>query len=245
MAGITHGPFAFLKENYIVKYFEAEAARELFEFMNSTTSIVKQYYEAMKRVTESGVRICAIASLTDQVVPLYSGVMHGFNHPGILRSLYIDGVNYTPDFLTSLIVFALLLRNHGHFDHDLIIHLSDMVAGSLYSGTPGHSTIYEERKVYTTAIQWHFARTPSDPISPFHCASLNAHTPLNPYFLPWIMRGLLEDPHLQENPYLAREMEELRSQFVHWQPASRSLKELQFRLEPIRSHLMTDCHLSS
>lgn len=238
MAGVSHGPFAFLKENYIVKYFETEAARELFEFMNPNSSVVKHYNEAMQRVVESGVKICAVASLTDQVVPLYSGVMHGFSHPGITRALYIDGVNYTPDFLTSLIVFALLIRNYGHSDHDLILHLSDLVAGSLYSGTPGHSTVYEERKVYTTAIQWHFANQPRS--SELNLNSFDAHVPLNPYFLPWIMRGLLEDPLILQNSYLSREIDDLRSQFAHWQPSTKLLKELQFRLEPIRSQLLPE-----
>ncbi|KAJ9072152.1 hypothetical protein DSO57_1030244 [Entomophthora muscae] len=235
MAGVSHGPFPFLKENYIVKYFEAEAARELFEFMNPNSPIALRYKEAMTRVTESGIRVCAVASMVDQVVPLYSGVMHGFNHPSILRALYIDGVNYTPDFLTSLIVFALLLRNHGYSDNNLLLHLSDMVAGSLYSGTQGHSTIYEERKVYTAALQWHFSPGPSP--AELRVEPVDAHQQLNPYYLPWIMRGLLDNPSVNRNPYLAKEMAELREQFVHWKPVSKILKELQFRLDPIKAQL--------
>jgi hypothetical protein len=74
--------------------------------------------------------------------------MHGFSHPSLLRAIYIDGVDYTGDFLISLITFALRLRNHGIHDHGLIVYLSEAIAGSLYSGTQGHSTIYEELQVY-------------------------------------------------------------------------------------------------
>lgn len=74
--------------------------------------------------------------------------MHGFSHPSLLRAVYIDGHDYQPDFLTSLIVFLLRLRNYGIPDHGLAVHLSEAVAGSLYSGTQGHSTIYEDIGVY-------------------------------------------------------------------------------------------------
>ncbi|KAI0244786.1 hypothetical protein L0F63_002669 [Massospora cicadina] len=232
MAGVSHGPFPSLKENYIVKYFEAEAARELFEFMDPAAPIVVQYNGAMARVVASGVSVCAVASMVDQVVPLYSGIMHGYEHPSIRRALYIDGINYAPDFLTSLIVFALLLRNHGRSDGGLILHLSDLVAGSLYSGTPGHSTIYEERKVYTAAIQWHFA--PQPPPTKLVINPVDAHRPLNPYHLPWIMRGLVEDLKVTRHPYLKLELAELRDQFALWKPATKLLKDLKFRLDPIK-----------
>ena len=35
-----------------------------------------------------------IASLNDQVVPVYSGAFTAVNHPLILRALYIDGDAY-------------------------------------------------------------------------------------------------------------------------------------------------------
>jgi hypothetical protein len=35
-----------------------------------------------------------IASLNDQVVPIYSGIFTAANHPSILRALFIDGEAY-------------------------------------------------------------------------------------------------------------------------------------------------------
>lgn len=35
-----------------------------------------------------------VASLNDQMVPIYSGIFAAANHPRILRALYIDGDAY-------------------------------------------------------------------------------------------------------------------------------------------------------
>ena len=76
--------------------------------------------------------------------------MHGFNHSNIYRAIHIEGADYHPDFLSHLVVFALKLRNHGLYDHDLLVHLSEYVAGSLYGfGTKGHSTLYDELNTYS------------------------------------------------------------------------------------------------
>jgi hypothetical protein len=40
------------------------------------------------------VKMVYIASLNDQVVPLYSGLFTAASHPLILRALYIDGDAY-------------------------------------------------------------------------------------------------------------------------------------------------------
>lgn len=39
-------------------------------------------------------KIVYIASLNDQVVPIYSGLFTAASHPRILRALYIDGDAY-------------------------------------------------------------------------------------------------------------------------------------------------------
>lgn len=146
MAGISHGPFPFLKGNLIVRWFEADAAQELFEFMDSESPISKRYREALRTVLTSGVRFTVVASLEDQVVPLYSAIMTSIHHPSIVRAVYIDGASYQDDFLTNLISFSLRLRNSGVDDHGVLVHLSEVVAGSIYG--EGHSTIYAERDVY-------------------------------------------------------------------------------------------------
>ncbi|KAJ3092004.1 hypothetical protein HK102_011630 [Quaeritorhiza haematococci] len=155
MAGISHGPFPTLKSSLIVKYLEADAARELFEFNNPSSTISVKYQTALDYILSKGVRVVAVASWYDQVVPLYSGIMHGFNHPNIYRAVYIEGIDYLPDFLSHLVVFALKLRNHGLSDHGLVVHLSDLLAGNVYGfGTQGHSTLYMEINTYTLAVAW-------------------------------------------------------------------------------------------
>ncbi|KAJ1534835.1 hypothetical protein HK096_003332 [Nowakowskiella sp. JEL0078] len=158
MAGISHGPFPNLKHNLIVKYFEADAARELFEFNNTETKIAKKYSENMSAVLEAGVKVVAVGSWFDQVVPLYSAVMHAFEHPNIFRAVHIAETDYSPDFLTKLVVFALQLRNSGRDDHGLILNLSEYLAGNLYGfGTQGHATIYEDIATYILGVEWVFS----------------------------------------------------------------------------------------
>ncbi|KAI8799301.1 hypothetical protein BJ742DRAFT_846737 [Cladochytrium replicatum] len=155
MAGISHGPFPYLKSNLYVRYVEAEAARELFEFNTSNSLISRRYHNALRQLLSSGVRLTAVGSWYDQVVPLYSATLQGVDHPHVYRCIYIDGADYVPDFLTALIVFGLKIRNAGMSDQGLLVHLSDVLAGNLYGfGTQGHATVYGDLGVYTTAVAW-------------------------------------------------------------------------------------------
>ncbi|KAF9928350.1 hypothetical protein FBU30_002431 [Linnemannia zychae] len=239
MAGISHGPFPFLKGNLIVRWFEAEAAQELFEFMDSETEIAKKYREALRIVLTSGVRFTCVASLEDQVVPLYSAIMTSVHHPSIIRAVYIDGATYQNDFLTNLISFSLRLRNSGVDDHGILVHLSEVVAGSIYS--EGHSTIYEEREVYLLAIRSLLeppkSLTPelarSEPIlHPFR-----AKQTLNPFYLPWGMRGVMDEIKARGDEVLNEEMDRLKKLYDEWNPTTKGMKEIKFRLEPVRSKL--------
>lgn len=57
----------------------------------------------------------------------------------------------------------------------------------------------------------------------------------NPYFLPWAMRGLLEEDFVKKE--LGSEVEELLGLFEDWKPTAKQLKEVKFRLEAVRSKL--------
>lgn len=57
----------------------------------------------------------------------------------------------------------------------------------------------------------------------------------NPYVLPWIMRGLLEEDFVKTE--LNRETTELLKQFDDWKPATKVLKDVKYRLEAVRSKL--------
>ncbi|KAF9438004.1 hypothetical protein BGZ76_010208 [Entomortierella beljakovae] len=239
MAGITHGPFPFLKGNLILRWFEADAAKELFEFMDSESYIARKYQDALKTVLSSGVRLTCVASLDDQVVPLYSAVMTSIHHPSIVRAVYIDAASYQNDFLINLIAFSLRLRNAGVDDHGILVHLSEAIAGSLYG--EGHSTIYEEREVYLLAIR--SLLEPPAGLTPVLSRSTPILNPfrakqrLNPFYLPWGMRGVADEILARGDQILIKELERLKKLYNEWNPATKITKEIKFRLEPVRSKL--------
>lgn len=57
----------------------------------------------------------------------------------------------------------------------------------------------------------------------------------NPYHLPWIMRGLLEEDFVKTD--LTAETAELLRQFDDWKPVTKALKDVKYRLEAVRSKL--------
>ncbi|KAI8883087.1 hypothetical protein K501DRAFT_185368 [Backusella circina FSU 941] len=244
MAGISHGPFPSLKGNILVKYFEADAARELFEFMDSDSAISIQYREAMAFILQNNIKTVLVGSMQDQVVPLYSAIMSGVTHPNILRAIYIDGHIYSKDdFLIRLILFSLKLRNIGLSDHGVLIHISEVLAGNLYSWEGGHSTIYEEVEVFMLPLAYLFQSKPFGKLEPIlntvkaKLDPFQARSKWNPFYLPWAMRGIWDDPNILNDNVLNRELEKLQDLFDRWSPSSTKLKEIKFRLEPIRARL--------
>ncbi|KAI8061751.1 hypothetical protein BC940DRAFT_244920 [Gongronella butleri] len=247
MAGIAHGPFAYLKGNLIVKYFEADAARELFDFMDSSSDISQAFHKALASILRQGVKTILVGSMQDQVVPLYSAIMASAQHPNILRAMYIDGHVYgEDDFLINLIIFALRLRNAGLSDHGLLVHISDVLAGNLYAWEGGHSTIYEEPDVYGMAPKYLFDTEPVGPLvrtlqedTTFSkdpkLEAFMARVRWNPYYLTWAMRGIFDDTRI--NDLFGPELDRLKLLFEQWNPSSTKLRELKFRLEPIKARL--------
>jgi hypothetical protein len=57
----------------------------------------------------------------------------------------------------------------------------------------------------------------------------------NPFFLPWAMRGLLEEDFVKKE--LEGEVEGLLGMFEEWKPTGKQLKDVKFRLEGVRSKL--------
>ena len=204
--------------------------------------------------------------------------MHCISHLSLYRCVFVAGSDYRDNFLTHLVEFALKIANSGIYDYGLLEHLSDMVAGSLYMGTQGHSNLYEGREVYETAVSWllwdEFRNAPlqkeetkSEPTNHhesifgrywtkknpvgFGLAALKTTTDLNsfrvhswthtgklnPYFLPWIMAKLTEDSSIRSDPVLTSELESIIQRFKTWDPKEKSLRDLKYRLEVLRSHL--------
>ena len=57
----------------------------------------------------------------------------------------------------------------------------------------------------------------------------------NPYFLPWALRGILEEEVVKRE--LQEEVQVLVQEFEEWRPSSKVLKDVRFRLEGVRSKL--------
>ena len=70
---------------------------------------------------------------------------------------------------------------------------------------------------------------------PLHLQTYVIPTNANPYVLPWIMRGLLEEDFVKTE--LDQETTELLKQFDEWKPATKVLKDVKYRLEAVRSKL--------
>ncbi|KAK2054753.1 hypothetical protein LY76DRAFT_551600 [Colletotrichum caudatum] len=235
MAGVSLGPFPDYKSSMGILM---GAANELWEFSNPDSDISKRYENSLKEVLQYGARITYIGSIDDQLVPMESAVYSPASHPYIYRAVFIDGRIHAPDFIAHLVGFALKLRNLGISDHGLLRELSTPLAGSLYSGE-GHSRLYYDDQVYDLALA-HALET-SD-VRPNPLATVthrrDANSSLanpNPYHLPWIMRGLLEEDFVRTE--LSSETEELLQQFDDWKPVTKALKDVKYRLEAIRSKL--------
>ncbi|KAH8425333.1 uncharacterized protein LDX57_003089 [Aspergillus melleus] len=228
MAGVNMGPFSEYRSRWI-----SGSAGELFDFALPYSDVSKEYEAALKACLNFGVRISYIGSIDDQLVSLESSLFSPVTHPYIYRAVFVDGRVHAPSFVSHLVGFALKLRNLGLPDHGLIRELSSPLAGSLYSGE-GHSRLYDDEAVYRLAIE--FALETSN----VQGATLDIRRSLpssqvNPYILPFAMRGLLEEEFVRRELY--DETMQLLRQFDEWKPTSKVLKDVKFRLEGIRSKL--------
>jgi len=124
------------------------------------------------------------------------------------------------------------LRNLGVSDHGLIRELSSPLAGSLYGG--GHSRIYDEGAVYDLGVS-HALETGDCDGVPLKVERFDLPSNGNPYFLPWSLRGMLEEALVRTQ--LSDECGQLLKQFEDWKPVSKTLKDVKFRLEGIRSKI--------
>lgn len=126
-------------------------------------------------------------------------------------------------------------------DYNLIVFLSDILAGNIYGfGTQGHSAIYEEINSYVIGVSW----TLGDTIwKSSKKGSVVIHPPfaapqkINPNYLPWIMSLLVNDKHIQDHAELKADLDEVLKLYSAWMPSTALLKELKYRLEPLKSKL--------
>ncbi|KAK1826599.1 hypothetical protein QBC39DRAFT_364056 [Podospora conica] len=229
MAGVSLGPFPDYRSS--MGRFMGTAA-ELWEFADPQSEVSQRLEASLKVVLKYGARVTYVGSMDDQLVPLESAIYAPAHHPYIYRSVFIDGRIHAPDFIAHLIGFALKLRNLGVNDHGLVRELSAPLAGSLYSGE-GHSRLYDDPQVYDLAVTHALETTDvGNVVCEVH--KRQPHDP-NPYHLPWIMRGLLEEDFVRTE--LNSETAELLQQFDEWKPTTKALKDVKYRLEAVRSKL--------
>ncbi|KAJ7783599.1 hypothetical protein DFH07DRAFT_727794 [Mycena maculata] len=240
LCGIHLGPLRYLSSSSLVlpyiQYFESIAARELFEFQNTESEVSQAYVRALQNVVDNGTKMVYVASLNDQVVPIYSGLFTAASHPLILRSLYIDGQNSchlssSSDFLSNLFVLLIRVMNAGLPDSGLLNHLSEATAGSL-NGV-GHSTVYEEIANYTLAVKYLFLTNSGfDTHLKLTVESFNANTEQNDYEIPWSLRDLIADERIAH--FFSKEISQLATAFRQWQPKTTILRDIKRKLQPIQ-----------
>jgi hypothetical protein len=252
MAGVNMGPFQDYKSPWITG-----TAGELFEFSDPNSKVSKDYLAAISECLKHGVKVTFVGSIDDQLVSMESSIFAPLSHPHIYRAVSIDSRIHAPNFLSNLVGFVLKLRNVGVPDHGLIRELSTPLAGSLYTGE-GHSRLYEDDAVYALAISFTLETTslPNLDITSSKRAPLSAggdgksgssssgsasvsgstSLPANPYILPFAMRGILEEDIVKKE--LRDEAKKLLEQFDEWEPKTKVLKDVKFRLEGVRSQLL-------
>ncbi|KAL2142618.1 hypothetical protein VTI28DRAFT_882 [Corynascus sepedonium] len=246
MAGVSLGPFPDYRSSMGILM---GSAAELWEFADPQSEVSKRLEASLKVVLNYGARLTYIGSIDDQLVPLESAIYAPAHHPYIYRAVFIDGRIHAPDFIAHLVGFALKLRNLGVSDHGLIRELSTPLAGSLYSGE-GHSRLYDDERVYDLAVTHALETTDVSGVCEVDYRGRNGGggsdggisssngvglpNP-NPYHLPWIMRGLLEEDFVKTE--LSAETAELVRQFDDWKPVTKALKDVKYRLEAVRSKL--------
>lgn len=87
---------------------------------------------------------------------------------------------------------------------------------------------------YSLAVEFTLETTTINDV-PLDLKKYEVPTNANPYVLPWIMRGLLEEDFVRTE--LSSETTELLKQFDDWKPATKVLKDVKYRLEAVRSKL--------
>ncbi|RCK57676.1 hypothetical protein Cantr_06180 [Candida viswanathii] len=268
MAGVNNGPFYGVDKSFFMKAYSAiehESMNELFELNKFDSQQSLAYKEAVQTTIDVNVKICLIASINDQLVPLFSALASHVFHPNIYRACYIDSTSQTPKFVEKLVSLCTHLINVGFFDNNVIKELSTSLAGP-FTGN-GHSKIYNDGKVYDLGIK--FVLDTDDIVIPSETGEVSddlnvkelpvsnqvyvkefniSKIGTNPYILPWCLRGFLFNVEKNwpnrnmtqyENEYGLKngyeEIHELYESFENWKPETKVYKDLKFRLNGFRA----------
>lgn len=240
MAGINIGPFYGMDRSLFMRAYstiENESLLELFQFQNFESLQSRKYIESLRNLVRHDVKITFVGSIDDQLVPLYSAIALHVQHPNLFKAVYIDGSTNTPDFVARIIKLSCMLQNIGSTDHDVIKEISSALAGPITGG--GHSRIYNDLKVYKLALDF-ILKTESSNIAieqpvrfkPFDIKKLGSGA--NPFNLPWCARGLFFEVS-KRLPGGKEEIQLVFREFEEWEPESKALKDVKYRLNGIRA----------
>lgn len=236
MAGINNGPFYGRDQTLLVKAYTTiakDAMMELFEFQKPDSIQSKKLIQSLKTLVTNNVKLTFIASINDQLVPLYSSFCIFLKHPNIFRATFIDRSSLTPDFITGIVNIAGTLLNLGYDDHNIIKEISPSLAGSLTGG--GHSTIYNEYQVYLLGLKFALETTDTYENVPAKYTPYKANDlKTNPYRLPWTMRGLL---HQARRNLGDESVQSLYKEYQDWRPETAVLKDIKYRLNGLKYQL--------
>ncbi|CEP64258.1 uncharacterized protein LALA0_S10e06084g [Lachancea lanzarotensis] len=236
MAGVNNGPFYGVDQTLFVRAYstiENDSLRELFQFQNFDSFLARKYIQSLKIIIASNVKITFVGSINDQLVPLYSSTCLFAHHPNLFRATFIDKDSKTPDFITRIVGIANHLNNLGYDDHGIIKEISASLAGTLTGG--GHSKIYNEGQVYDLGIKFALetSNAPDDQAVRYETYNVD-ELGSNPYHLPWCMRGLL----FETGSHIGRQqIMDLFREFEEWDPQTKLLKDVKYRLNGLRSKL--------
>jgi hypothetical protein len=142
--------------------------------------------------------------------------------------LYVDStISPAHDFIINLIVFGLMMLNAGLDDQGLISHLSEATAGA-WRGV-GHSTPYEDAGPYAYMVKYLLSTdSPGTALEPLSVETFVARDAKNDYELPWILRGVMDDP--DATVLFQAEIKALKETILSWQPNTRALKDIKKRV---------------
>ncbi|KAG7751417.1 hypothetical protein KL912_000550 [Ogataea haglerorum] len=240
MAGINIGPYYGMDQSLFIRAYssiENESMLELFQFQNFQSLQSRKYLESVRNLIAHNVKITLVGSVNDQLVPLYSAIGCHISHPNIYKAVYIDGKSNTPDFVARIVKLSCMLQNLGYTDHGVIAEMSHALAGPLTGG--GHSRIYNSPDVYKLALNFALKTMDSSlvvrqPVR-FHEIDVS-DVGSNPFTLPWCTRGLFFDvkKRLDDGE---KEIEMVFKEFDNWNPESKVLRDVKYRLNGIKDKL--------
>lgn len=233
MAGINNGPYYGADQTLIVRAYTKiakDSMMELFEFQKFDSIQSKELMQSLRIIFAKGIKLTLVASINDQLVPLYSSLCMFTHHPNIFRATFIDRDSRTPAFITRIMKLAGNLLDLGYSDHNVIKEISSSLVGPLTCG--GHSSIYNEKQVYELGLRFSLetSNTSGDiPVdyTPYQPSDLGS----NPYHLPWCMRGLLVETKIRLDP---EEINLLCNEYDDWTPDSKKLKDIKYRLNGLK-----------